>query len=319
MTAADVRLPQVPASTPTPPIRRRGPSPMRRRENAAAYILITPFVVVFALFIVVPLVFSGYLSLFRDQLVGGTTFVALDNYTRALTDSSFLTGVGRMAVFLVVQVPIMLGLALAFALLLDAGVLYLQRFIRLGIFIPYAVPSVIAALMWGYLYGPDFGPAAQIAKNLGVSAPPFLSQQWMLGSIMNVVTWEFIGYNMIILYAALRSIPSELFDAAAVDGAGTVRTAWSIKIPTIRPALILTAIFSVIGSFQLFNEPNLLRTLAPNVIGTDYTPNMYAYNLAFVNRDSNYAAAIAFILGIVIMVVSYSVQLSSQRKERGAR
>jgi len=319
MTAADVRLPQGPASTPTVPTRPRGPSPMRRRENAAAYLLITPFVIVFALFIVVPLVYSGYLSLFRDQLVGGTTFVALDNYTRAITDSSFLTGVGRMAVFLVIQVPIMLGLALVFALLLDAGVLYLQRFIRLGIFIPYAVPSVIAALMWGYLYGPDFGPAAQIAKNLHISAPPFLSQNWMLGSIMNIVSWEFIGYNMIILYAALRSIPSELFDAAAVDGAGRVRTAWSIKIPAIRPAIILTAIFSVIGSFQLFNEPNLLRTIAPNVIGIDYTPNMYAYNLAFINRDSNYAAAIAFILGVVIMVVSYSVQLSTQRKERAAR
>jgi multiple sugar transport system permease protein len=319
MTAADVRLPQGPASTPTVPTRRRGPSPMRRREHAAAYLLITPFVVVFALFIVVPLVYSGYLSLFRDQLVGGTTFVGSDNYTRALTDSSFLTGVGRMAVFLVIQVPIMLGLALVFALLLDAGVLYLQKFIRLGIFIPYAVPSVIAALMWGYLYGPDFGPAAQLAKTLGISAPPFLSQGWMLGSIMNIVSWEFIGYNMIILYAALRSIPHELFDAASVDGAGTVRTAWSIKIPAIRPAIILTAIFSVIGSFQLFNEPNLLRTIAPNVIGIDYTPNMYAYNLAFINRDSNYAAAIAFILGIVIMVASYSVQLSTQRKERAGR
>ena len=319
MTTADTRVPQGPTSAPPQPITRRGPSPMRRRENAAAYFLITPFLIVFALFIVVPLVYSGYLSLYRDQLVGGTTFVGIENYTRALTDSSFLSGVGRMAVFLVIQVPIMLGLALVFALLLDAGVLHLEKFIRLGIFIPYAVPSVIAALMWGYLYGPDFGPAAQLADKLGVAAPPFLSESWMLGSIMNIVTWEFIGYNMIILYAALRSIPHELFDAASVDGAGTVRTAWSIKIPAIRPALILTAIFSVIGSFQLFNEPNLLRTIAPNVIGTDYTPNLYAYNLAFINRDSNYAAAIAFILGVVIMVVSYTVQLSAQRKERAAR
>ncbi|QTE31189.1 carbohydrate ABC transporter permease [Pengzhenrongella sicca] len=319
MTSVETRLPAGRAPAATAPPRRRGPSPMRRRENAAAYILITPFVVVFALLIVVPIIYSGYLSLYREQLVGGNTFVGLENYSRALSDSSFLSGVGRMAVFLVIQVPIMLGLALLFALLLDAGVLYLGKFIRLGIFIPYAVPSVIAALMWGYLYGTDFGPAAQIAERLGISAPPFLSQDWMLFSIMNIVTWSFIGYNMIILYAALRSIPSELFDAAAVDGAGRIRTAVSIKIPAIRPALILTAIFSVIGTFQLFTEPNLLRSLAPNVIGTDYTPNMYAYNLAFINRDSNYAAAIAFILGVVIMIVSYTVQLSTQRKERAAR
>ena len=197
--------------------------------------------------------------------------------------------------------------------------LYLQKFVRLGIFIPYAVPGVIAALMWGYLYGQDFGPGAQIAKVFGLPAPPFLSHGWMLFSIMNIVSWEFIGYNMIILYAALRSIPHELFDAASVDGAGTIRTAWSIKIPAIRPALILTGIFSVIGTFQLFNEPNLLHSLAPNVIGTDYTPNLYAYNLAFINKDSNYAAAIAFILGMVIMIVSYSVQLSAQRRERAGR
>jgi len=290
---------------------------MRRRQNAAAYLLITPFVVAFIAMLVVPLGYAGYFSLFQEKLVGGRVFSGLDNYTRALTDRSFLSGVGRMAQFLVVQVPIMLGLALVFALLLDSGVLYLQRFIRLAIFVPYAVPGVVAALMWGYLYGPDFGPAAQIADRLGIAAPAFLSQSWMLGSIMNVVTWEFVGYNMIILYAALRSIPTELYDAAAVDGAGHLRVAWSIKIPAIRPALMLTAIFSVIGTFQLFNEPNLLRSLAPNVIGTDFTPNMYAYNLAFVNRETNYAAAIAFLLGIVIMAVSYGVQLSAQRKETG--
>ncbi len=317
MTAADIRLPG--QTKDAEPAKRRGPSPMRRRENTAAYILITPFVVIFLLFIVVPLVYSGYLSLFREQLVGGNTFVGLQNYSRALTDPSFLTSVGRMAIFLVIQVPIMLALSLVFALLLDAGVLYLQKVVRLGIFVPYAVPGVIAALMWGYLYGPDFGPAAQLADKLGLPGPPFLEQGWMLFSIMNIVSWEFIGYNMIILYAALRAIPHELFDAASVDGAGRVRTAWSIKIPAIRPALILTMIFSVIGTFQLFNEPNLLRTIAPNVIGVDYTPNLYAYNLAFINRDSNYAAAIAFILGVVIMAVSYFVQLSAQRKERAPR
>jgi multiple sugar transport system permease protein len=135
-------------------------------------------------------------------------------------------------------------------------------------------------------------------------------------SIANIVTWGFVGYNMIILYAALRSIPTELYEAARIDGASEVRIARSIKLPAIRPALVLTLIFSVIGSFQLFNEPSLLQSLAPNVITNSYTPNLYAYNLAFVNQEINYAAAIAFLLGFVIMIVSYVVQLSSQRRER---
>ncbi len=287
---------------------------MRRRQQAAAYVFIGPFVVVFLAMIVVPLMYAAYVSTFRSQLVGGTAFVGLSNYARALTDASFLGGVGRMAVFLVIQVPIMLGLALVFALLLDAGVLFGKRFVRLGIFVPYAVPSVVAALMWGYLYGPDFGPFAQMARGLHLSEPRFLSSSWMLGSIMNIVTWEFVGYNMIVMFAALRAIPGELYDAAAVDGAGGVRTAWHVKIPAIRPAILLTAIFSVIGTFQLFNEPSIMSKLAPNVIGIDYTPNLYAYNLAFVNRETDYAAAIAFLLGVVIMVVSYIVQLTGQRR-----
>jgi multiple sugar transport system permease protein len=288
----------------------------KRRQYGAAYALILPFFAVFIAMIIVPLVYSGYLSFFKKQLIGGVKFAGFANYARALTDSLFLSGVARMGVFLVIQVPIMLALSLFFALALDSGMMRLAKFSRLSIFIPYAVPSVVATLMWGYLYGPDFGPFAQITKAFGFGPPPFFTQTGMLISIMNMVSWAFIGYNMILLYAALRSIPGELYEAARVDGASEVRIAWSIKIPAIRPALLLTIIFSVIGTFQLFTEPQLMHNLAPTVIGTAWTPNLYAYNIAFVNQDANYAAALAFLLGIVIVIVSYIVQLSAQRKER---
>ena len=213
-----------------------------------------------------PLGYAAYLSLFQHKLIGGTVFVGLDNYVTAVTDPLFLRGVRRVAVFFVLQVPVMLLLALVFALALDSGLVRLAKVVRLGIFVPYAVPSVVAALMWGYLYGPDYGPFAQLGRLLGLPAPRFLGDDWMLGSLANIVTWEFVGYNMIILYAALRTIPQELYEAAAVDGAGAWRIAWSIKLPALRPALLLTLLFSVIGSFQLFNEPKLLQPLAPTVI-----------------------------------------------------
>jgi multiple sugar transport system permease protein len=132
----------------------------------------------------------------------------------------------------------------------------------------------------------------------------------------NIVTWEFTGYNMIILYAALRAVPHELYEAAAVDGAGAWRTAWSIKIPAIRPALLLCLIFSVIGSFQLFAEPNLLQRLAPSVIDSAYTPNLYAYSLAFTGQQVNYAAAVSFLLGALIVVASYTVLILTSRRSR---
>ena len=293
------------------PRRSRGPTHAR-----TGYAFITPFMVVFVLTFIVPLVYAAYISLFRRQLIGGTTFVGLENYVDAVTDERLLEGIWRVAKFFLIQVPIMLALALFAALAIDSGLLRFSRVFRLGIFLPYAVPAVVAALMWAYLYGPTFGPFAQLAQGLGLPDPPFLSGDWMLGSIANIVTWEFTGYNMLILYAALRTIPTELYEAAAVDGAGQWRIAWSIKIPAIRGALLLALIFSVIGSFQLFAEPNLLQRLAPSVIDNAWTPNLYAYNLSFTSQQINYAAAVSFMLGAVIVIASYVVLFTVNRRSR---
>ncbi|HEX8345996.1 MAG TPA: sugar ABC transporter permease [Actinoplanes sp.] len=292
--------------------RRRGPN-----HANSGYLFVLPFLVVFLTMLVLPLLYAAYLSMFREQLIGGSVFAGLDNYTRALGDDRLIGGVLRVARFFAFQVPIMLGLSLLAALAIDSGLLRFAKLFRVGIFVPYAVPAVVATLMWGYLYGPDFGPFAQLADKLGAAAPQFLSADNMLGSMANIVTWQFVGYNMIILYAALRAIPHDLYEAAAVDGAGAWRIAWSIKLPALRPALLLCLIFSVIGSFQLFAEPNLLQRLAPSVIDSGYTPNLYAYTLAFTGQEVNYAAAVSFLLGLVIVIASYTVLLATNRRSRG--
>ncbi len=295
-----------------PQVRRRPLGSLR--PGAAGPLFVAPFLALFLLLFLAPLGYAAYLSLFQHKLIGGTTFVGLQNYVTALKDPLLMHGVLRVALFFVIQVPVMLVLALLFALALDSGLLRLARVIRLGIFIPYAVPSVVATLMWGYLYGPSFGPFAQLSRHLHVTAPNFLGTTWMLGSLANIVTWEFVGYNMIILYAALRTIPPELYEAAAVDGAGAWRIAWSVKLPALRPALTLTLLFSIIGSFQLFNEPKLLQQLAPNVIDSGYTANIYAYSLAFTGQQVNYAAAVSFLLGLVIVIISYTFLLTANRR-----
>ncbi|MEV7694040.1 sugar ABC transporter permease [Microbacterium sp. NPDC089189] len=291
----------------------------KRRKNTAAYVFIAPFMILFVTMLLLPLFYAGYLSLFKTQLIGGGAFVGLENYARALTDERFIGGVLRMCLFLVIQVPIMLILALVFALALDSARVRGGKFARLAIFVPYAVPGVVATLMWGYLYGDNFGPIAQVMRAIGFGSPQLLSPDNILGSIINIVTWQFVGYNMVIMYAAMRAIPTEQYEAARIDGAGQFRIAWSIKIPAIRSAIILCSIFSVIGAFQLFSEPKLLYEIAPNAIGSSFSPNLYAYNLAFTNQDVNYAAAVAFLLGIIIMIVSYVFQLSAARREKGAR
>ena len=292
--------------------RRKKPA---TRHGAAGFLFTAPFMVLFLLVFIAPLAYALYLSLYREQLIGGNAFVGLRNYTDGLKDQQFIDGVKRVALYMLIQVPVMLLLALVFALIIDSGRIWFARVFRVGIFVPYAVPTVIAALMWGYLYGKDFGPFADLANALGKPPPNFLGDKAMLFSLANVSTWTYTGYNMIILYAALRAIPSELYEAAAVDGAGPFRTALHIKLPLLRPALLLCTIFSVIGSFQLFAEPRIFYSIAPDVIGKAYTPNLYVYNLAFADQRLNYAAALSFLLGAVVFVVSYLVMYASRRQE----
>ena len=286
-----------------------------RRRSWAGWKFVGPFMGVFALVFLAPIAYSIYLSLFRNRLIGGNSFVGLDNYTQAIQDSVFWSGFGRVALFLMVQVPIMLFLALLVALAIDSGRLYGKAFFRVAIFLPYAVPAVVATLMWGFMYGTQFGLVGNINEALNITLPnPLGSGNLALASIGNIVTWEFVGYNMLIFYSALRVVPASLYESAEIDGAGPFRIITAIKLPAIRGALVIATIFSVIGSFQLFNEPAILRPLARNVLTTGYTPNMYAYSLSFSGQQYNYAATVAIIMGLITMVIAYVVQLRGTKE-----
>jgi multiple sugar transport system permease protein len=284
------------------------------RHGLAGVAFTLPFVGLFLAVFVAPLLYALYLSLFREQLLGGSTFVGLDNFAEGLQDEAFLSGIGRVGLFMLVQVPSMLGLALVLALVIDSGRARFAGFFRLAIFVPYAVPTVIAALMWGFLYGRDFGPLSDVAGALGLGAPNFLGEGTILWSIANVSTWAFTGLNMIVFLTALRAVPEELYEAAAVDGAGALRTALYVKLPLLRPAALVCTIFSVIGALQLFGEPQIFSAIAPQVIGKSYTPNLYVYNLAFADQRLNYAAALSFLLGAVVFVASFVVVFAFRRQ-----
>lgn len=285
-----------------------------RRRSWTGWQFVGPFMAVFALVFLAPIAYSVYLSLFRTKLIGGTSFVGADNYLKVLQDPQFWSGFGRVALFLVVQVPIMLFLALLVALAIDSGRLYGSSFFRIAVFLPYAVPAVVATLMWGFMYGTRFGLIGNINEALGISLPDPLSPDLILASIGNIVTWEFVGYNMLILYSALRVVNPSLYEAAALDGAGQFRIIWAIKLPALRGALLIATIFSIIGSFQLFNEPSILKTIVPNSVITYFTPNFYAYSLSFAGQQFNYSATVAIVMGIITMIVAYLVQLRGMRK-----
>jgi multiple sugar transport system permease protein len=285
-------------------------------RRLAPYVFLAPFLLLFAGFLVAPLLYAFQMSLFRETLVGGARFVGLDNYVRAIHDKSFWDGVGLLLQFGLMQIPVMLGLALVFALILDSGIVFARGFFRVAFFIPYAVPAVIATLLWGYLYGPAFGPFSQLSEAMGFGKIDFLSGGGLLPSLANIAVWEYMGYNMIIYYAALQAVPRDLEEASAIDGATALQHSLRIKLPLIAPTIIVTVIFSIIGTLQLFTEPYLMRNLAPSQINSHYTPNYYAYTLAFTSQQFNYSAAISFVLGAVVAVASYGFMLLANRRGR---
>jgi multiple sugar transport system permease protein len=294
--------------------RASAPRPRRSRVpfKGAIATLLAPFAVLFLLFYVLPIIFAIGQSLLvvrREGTFGKAELVfgGLAQYALVFQDEAFWTSMLRMLTFGVVQVPVMLGLALVFALLLDSPLLKGKRFFRLAFFVPYAVPGVIAAIMWGSLFSPNLSPFTALTKNVD-----FLGADLVLWSIANVVTWVYVGYNMLIIYSSLLSIPSEIYEAARLDGAGQFRIAWSIKIPLVRPAIVMTAIFSIIGTLQLLAEPQVFRSFSSAVTST-FTPNMTVYATASI-PNANLAAAFSVVLAVTTFVLSFGFMKWMQKK-----
>lgn len=306
-----------------------GPARSRRRGvrgggiRWAPYVFLTPFVVLFLVFLVAPIITALYTSFFSVERSGlgfgnenTSVFVGLDNYRRAFANSAFISSFGRVLLFGVVQVPIMLALATALALLFDTAIVRWKRFFQLSVFIPYAVPSVVAALLWGFLYQPNVSPLIEMLSSVGIDVD-VLAPGTVLWAIANVSTWSVTGVNMIIIFAALQTVPRDVYEAARLDGASELRLALQIKLPMVLPAVFLTTLFSVIGTLQLFNEPMTLRSVTSNVSGS-FTPNMAVFSTTTLGGDLNLGSAMAIVLGLVTFALSILVSVLSNRRKEGA-
>lgn len=320
MTSTTSAAPAAPPQGARTAARRRGQSLLDTKRQWWGWLFLAPFTVVFVLFLLVPLAYAFWLSLHTKGIATGgeSVFTGVTNYVRVFTDADFLSGMARVGKFVVVMVPIQIGVAVAIALVLDTLATRLSKASRLLVFVPYAIPAVIGALMWGFLYSPRFGPATDIFGLFGLDAPDFLSRDLIFGSLVNIVTWQWVGYYMIIVYAALRAIDPSVFEAARLDGAGNRQIAFRIKIPMIASSMVMIVVFALIGTLQFFTEPTVLRSVAQGAIPTTYTPNMYAYSMAFSYSQFNYASTIAFALGILVFIGSY-IFLYATRKQSGLK
>jgi multiple sugar transport system permease protein len=278
---------------------------------------LTPFFLPFALFYLVPVGYALWQSFRVVRRTGGqfghsyTTFGGFEQYLHVFQNHEFGASIGRIALFGIVQVPVMLFIALIMALLLDTPLLRAKGFFRIAAFMPYAVPGVIAAIMWSFLYSPQLSPIVDLLNGIGLQ-PDFLGAGAVLWSAANISTWLWTGYNMLIMFSALQSIPQELYEAARIDGAGNWAIAWRIKVPIIAPSIVLTTVFSIIGTLQLYAEPAVLRQISSNISST-FTPNMLAYAVASGNNYQQ-AAAISVVIAVITFVLSFGfLKLTSKR------
>jgi len=284
----------------------------RTASRAVPYAFLAPAIVMFTLFLILPFGYTIWASLQKVKVKGlglgrgGRTlvFAGLENYRSVLGDDEFWASVGRALLYGVILVPVMLGLALVFALLLDWPWTRLRRFSRIAIFLPYAVPSVIASLLWGFLYLPAVSPLHWLLDWFGLPQPDLLGPDRIMGAIANIGVWGGVGFNMLVLYTALRAVPGELYESARLDGCSELQIALRIKIPQITPAIVLTTIFGTITTLQVFAEPMTLRPLT-NSLSTTWSPLMKIYRDAFARNDIHSAAAASIVVGLASLVVSF--------------
>jgi multiple sugar transport system permease protein len=288
-----------------------------RGHTRSAVLFLAPFGLLFTAMMLAPIGYAVYQSFFKTNRSGlglgpsTTVFAGIDNYVTALHDSRFMSSFLRVFTLGIVQVPVMLGLALLLALLLDSRAAAFKKVFRQIYFLPYALPGVIAAIMWSFLYAPSVSPFTAALRHVGLDVN-FLSDDLVLASIGNMMTWAWTGFNMLIIYSALQAIPGELTEAAVMDGCSGWRVAWHVKIPAVRPALILTTVFSIIGTAQLYNEPAILSQVAPTVSPT-YTPILATQQSADIN-NYNYAATQSVVLALLTFVLSFGFLKFTQRK-----
>ncbi|CAL9318888.1 carbohydrate ABC transporter permease [Streptomyces sp. SudanB66_2053] len=313
MTATTEHTVRVPAPRASARTRRTA----RRRRLGAAGVLMAPFFLLLTTVFLIPVGTAAYLSFYSDDQPGlgfgpeRTVFVGLRSYAAVLTDPTFLGGLGTVALYCLIYLPLMVVGALLLALLLDSGVARLRAFAQLGLFLPHAVPGIIAALIWLYLYTPGISPVIDLFARADITVD-FLGVHTVLPSIVNIALWSNLGYNMVVFYAALQAVPREVIEAAVVDGAGPVRTALQVKTPLVRASVVMVAMFTLIWALQLFTEPMLLSQSSP-MINSRFSPSMYIYDAAFTRNNYSLAAAASVILLLCTVALSYGVTRLTSR------
>jgi len=278
---------------------------LRTRQRWVTFAFLSPWIILFAVFNAFPILFSFFVS-FTDYsgLNPEMTFVGFDNYFRAFKDETFLKALGNTMIFVVGTIPFTTGVALLLALLLNQRRVKGRGLFKAGFFLPSVISMVVISTIWIYLYSSN-GLFNTIGNLLGFDMEPrswLASTKTALGSIMIMDIWAAFGYYLILIYAGLQNVPQQLYEAARIDGATPTQIALRITLPYIKPTLFFVISINTIRSFQIFSEIYTMTGGGPR--NSTQTIVHYLYQVAFRKFDMGYGSAIAYILLVLIMVVT---------------
>ena len=285
--------------------------------NTAAWFFLAPALALIGVFFFLPVAASLLLSVTDFDLYGianpgNTRFVGLDNYARLLQTPDFWNALRNTLYFAFVGGPLTIAVSLGAALLLNSKLVRFKGFFRTIYFTPFVTTLVAVAIVWRYLYHTRYGFFNYALSIFGIAPVDWLGDpHWAMPAIILMAVWKSFGYNMLIFIAGLQAVPEELYDAAAIDGAGPFRRFFSITLPMLAPTLVFVTVITMIGYFQLFAEPYVMTQGGPLRSTTSVVLLMYEEGFRWWRMG--YAAAIAFVLFIVILLATL-VQFRLQRE-----
>lgn len=276
---------------------------MPKNDAKTPFFFLLPYFALFFIFFAFALFYSLAISPTNMSPGRDLEFTGVANYARLLGDPLVWNGLKVVSTVLFIQVPIMTGFALILALLVSSPLIKGRTIFRTIFIIPIMTSLVVATLMWYPMLGERYGLINTTLRSVGLSGFRWLLDPTLaLLSVHTVITWRWTGYNMIILLAGLQAIPRELYDAAALD-AGRLQTVRRITLPLLKPMIIFSVIFSIIGSLQTFAEPLVLTGGGPGF--ATHTILMRIYNLAFIQGQFGYAAAVSWLLAVITICGSF--------------
>jgi ABC-type sugar transport system permease subunit len=275
----------------------------RVKKQLIPYVMVSPYVLHFLLFVLFPVVFSFVLIFHRWNIIAPMEFVGLGNFDRLFHDRLFFKSLGNTLIFLVIHIPLQIAVALFFAELLNQQI-RLRGFFRAAYFLPVVVSGVVVTVLWQQLYGFDTGLLNRLLVKLGLGRVPWLvSPRLAMPSIALMATWKNVGLYIVLFLVGLQSVPSHYYEAAELEGATHWQKFWYITLPMINPTIFMVVVLSTIGGFSLFIEPYVMTGGGP--LNSTLSAVLYIYKQGFFFYHMGYAATLGFFFAALILMVVF--------------